>query len=108
MKSKLLQILNRNMPKEDEYTVDELKKAFSIKSYNDSTERTKQLFIRFYYDMKKKGFTNTDIIYELSKFHSDKETAISENTIKKYFSIAKKYIDKKQYIELITGKKNSC
>lgn len=51
----------------------------------------------FIYDMKIKGFTNTDIIYASKKDYTDK-------TIKKYFVIAKEYIDNLKYKELITGK----
>lgn len=51
----------------------------------------------FIYDMKIKGFTNFDIIYELKKTYTEK-------TIKKYFVIAKAYIDNLKYKELITGK----
>lgn len=92
---------------------DKLKEADSLTSVHgmDFTKgdnpQKKLSNLMYVYDMKKKGFTNLDIIYELSNFHFDKETAMSENTIKKYFSIAKKYIEKQQYIELITGKKKS-
>lgn len=57
----------------------------------------------FIYDMKQEGHSHVDIIYELDKYYN-KQTAISDNTIKKYFAIADEYIRSKRYKELITGK----
>jgi len=57
----------------------------------------------FIYDMKQEGHSYVDIIYELDKYYN-KQTAISDNTIKKYFAIADEYIKRKRYKELITGK----
>lgn len=58
----------------------------------------------YIYDMKKRGFSNTDIIYELDKNNSNKKTVTSDKTIKKYLDIATIYIDKEKYRELISGK----
>ena len=66
---------------------------------------TKFADLFYVYDMKKRGIDNIDIIYELDKFHIDKKTTISTNTIKKYVSIAEEYIENEKYKELITGKK---
>lgn len=57
----------------------------------------------FIYDMKQEGHSYVDIIYELDKYYN-KQTAISDNTIKKYFAIADEDIKSKRYKELITGK----
>lgn len=58
----------------------------------------------FIYDMKQNNFTNEDIINELNFYSDDRNTGVSTNTIKKYFNIAKNYIENKRYEELITGK----
>lgn len=58
----------------------------------------------FIYDMRQQGFANGDIEMELNYSNDDKHTGISTNTIEKYYKIAKDYIDKERYKELITGK----
>lgn len=59
----------------------------------------------YIYDMKKKGFTNLEIIEEINTHNSDsKITGMSEHTLKKYFTIAEDFIENTRYKELITGK----
>jgi hypothetical protein len=66
----------------------------------------------YIYDMKKKGISNSKIIYSIEAYYSSKLginelKSISENTMKKYGEIAKDYIDNARYKELITGKTSS-
>ena len=74
--NRFLNIFNRNLPSKNRYTTDEIKIAFSKESYSSGS---------------------------LDKYYN-KQTAISDNTIKKYFAIADEYIKSKRYKELITGK----
>jgi hypothetical protein len=63
MEEKFLKIFNRNIPIKDEYTTDEIKKAFLKESYSSGTEREQKLYIRFFTEC-----TNNDDLQELIKF----------------------------------------
>jgi hypothetical protein len=58
--------------------------------------------ILYVYDMKQKGYSNTDIINEVDGYHG--KSAYLRLYLDKYYEIAQKYIDNEKYKELITGK----
>lgn len=63
MEERFLEIFNRNIPIKNEYTTDEIKKAFLKESYSSGTEREQKLYIRFFTEC-----TNNDDLQELIKF----------------------------------------
>lgn len=73
----------------------------ATKGENPQNKIADMLFI---YDMKIKGFNNSEIIIKLNEHYTTKDASYTEKTIKKYFVIAKEYIDNRKYKELITGK----
>lgn len=58
----------------------------------------------YIYDMKQLGFSNSEIQNALYSHYKDKSTALEDKTISTYYNLAKDYIEKKKYKELITGK----
>ena len=87
--------LNTTNKKGQEYIID---------ATNGDNPQQKLADMLYIYDMKQKGYSHADIIYELDIYYPNKQTATSDNTIKKYFTIADEYIKYKRYKELITGK----
>lgn len=63
MEERFLEIFNRNILIKNEYTTDEIKKAFLKESYSSGTEREQKLYIRFFTEC-----TNNDDLQELIKF----------------------------------------
>lgn len=80
------------------------KKEITLDITKGEKSQNKLADMLYIYDMRQKGFNNTKIISELVKNYPDKKTVISEKTIKKYFDIAKDYIENVRYKELIIGK----
>lgn len=106
-----LELLGNELKKADDLTKLNTKnkkgKKIELDATKGETPQYKLANLLYIYDMKEEGFNNTDIIYELElEKNKEKEnlTAISENTIKKYYEIAKEYIDNAKYRELIIGK----
>lgn len=83
--------------------IDVNKKKINIDMTKGEKPQNKFADMLYVYDMKNRGFTNVKIIDELN-YYTHRTTSISEKTVKKYFLIAKNYIENKKYKELITGK----
>lgn len=79
-------------------------KKITLNATKGESPQEKLADMLYIYDMKKNGFTNTDLIYELKEKYSDKKTSPDAKTLKKYFDIATEYIEHKKYKELLTGK----
>lgn len=83
----------------------ELEKANDLTSLdqiqidNPSKRLSDMLYV---YDMKQKGYFNTDIINEVDGYHG--KSAYLRLYLDKYYKTAQKYIDNEKYKELITGK----
>ncbi len=73
MEERFLEIFNRNIPIKNEYTTDEIKKAFLKESYSSGTEREQKLYIRFFTEC-----TNNDDLQELIKFCKTSSTKIKK------------------------------
>ena len=106
-----LELLGKKLEKADDLSnlnlIDKKGKKISLDNTRGETPQKKLADLFYVYDMKAKGFTDIDIVYELDEFYTAKKTNMSENTIKKYFSIAQDYIENEKYKELITGKEHS-
>lgn len=104
-----LELLGKKLEKADDLTninaIDNKNKEVSFDMTRGENPQEKIADLLYIYDMRERGFSNTAITYELECKYPNKKTAISENTIKKYYIIAKDYIDKERYKEMITGKK---
>lgn len=48
LEKKFLKIFNRNIPLDEEYTIDEIKVAFLNENHISGNEREKELYIRFF------------------------------------------------------------
>lgn len=103
------ELLGKKLEKADDLTninaIDNKNKEVSFNITRGEKPQEKIADLLYIYDMRERGFSNTAIAYEIENKHPNKKTAISENTIKKYYAIAKDYIEKERYKELITGKK---
>lgn len=104
-----LELLGKKLEKADDLTnintIDNKNKEVSFDMTRGEKPQEKIADLLYIYDMRERGFSNSKIIEELEKKYSNKLTAMSDNTVKKYFTIAKDYIDNERYKELITGKK---
>ncbi len=56
----------------------------------------------YVYDMKQKGYSNTEIINEVDGYYG--KLAYLRLYLDKYYKTAQKYIANEKYKELITGK----
>ena len=83
----------------------ELEKANDLTSLdqiqidNPSKRLSDMLYV---YDMKQKGYSNTEIINEVDGYHG--KSAYLRLYLDKYYKTAQKYINNEKYKELITGK----
>lgn len=73
-----------------------------IKATSFTSNSSKMADILYIYDCLKLGYSKINIIYELSRYHN-KDTALDDDTYRRYVSISKDFIDRQRYKELFLG-----
>lgn len=71
-----------------------------VNSDNNKNMFEKYADILFIYDCKIAGYTNKEIYEEFTKYYHH---GIKQESIKKYYNIAREYIDNQKYLSFLTG-----